>query len=220
MKTRFLLVLVLLAAFLSACQPSVPTFTGKWTANVGLVTLTQTDDQVTGSVEGYGGYWNFTVAGTVSGSFLIFAGDTPLGPLAIVLSEDGNTFQSMDPTLAFCGTRDAVLPDGCGFSGTWKLKTDLVPAGGYAQLTQTGASVTGAVYGSNDAELVPLNAMVSWGKGWQAEGTNNWGDFTLNMTSDEKAFELSTGEQFGQEWCGLREGETSAYVFYFDCAIP
>jgi hypothetical protein len=220
MKTRFLFVIVLFAILLSACQPKETGFTGKWTGNVAIVTLAQNGDQVTGSVEGYGGQWTFDVAGTVSGSFLTFAGDTPLGPLAIVLSEDGKTFQSMDPTLAFCGTRDAVLPDGCGFSGKWNLKTDLVPAGGYAKLTQTGASVTGAVYGSNNAELVPLNATVSWGKGWQAEGTNDWGNFILNLTADERAFELSAGDQFGQEWCGLREGETSAYVFFFDCTIP
>jgi hypothetical protein len=220
MKIRFLLIVILLAALLSACQPATPTFTGQWTGNVAIITLTQTGDQVTGSVEGYGGQWTFTVAGTVSGTILTFADDTPLGPLAIVLSADGQTFRGADPATSFCGSRQAALPAGCGFSGNWRIKSDLVPAGSVAKLKQTGASITGAVFGPDGAQLVPLNATVSWGKGWQGVGTNDWGDFVLSMTADEKAFQLAAGGQFSNEWCGLREGETSAYVMYFTCAIP
>ena len=220
MKTRLLLIVVLLAALLSACQPSAPTFTGKWTGNVALVTLTQNGDQVTGSVEGYGGQWTFNITGTVSGSTLTFDGDTPLGPLAIVLSADGETFRSADPATSFCGSRKAALPAGCGFSGNWNLKSNLVPAGSVAKLTQTGSSVTGAIYGPDGAKLTPLDATVGWGKGWRAEGTNDWGGFTLSITADEKAFQIMVDNTPPAEWCGLREGETSAYVFYFTCSIP
>jgi len=220
MKTRLLLIVVLLAAFLSACGPAKIDFTGTWTGNVATVILTQTGNQVTGSVEGYGGHWTFPVTGTVSGSILTFEGETPLGALAIVLSSNGKTFKSADPAMAFCGTRDSVLPAGCGFSGNWNLKSDLVPAGSVAKLTQTGANVTGSVVGPDGATLTPLNATVSWGKGWQGVGTNAWGDFVLSMTTDEKAFQIAAGSDFGKEWCGLREGETSAYVMYFTCAIP
>jgi hypothetical protein len=220
MKTRLLLALTILLALLSACAPKETGFTGKWTANVGIVTLTQTGDTVTGSVEGYGGSWNFTVSGTVSNSTLTFDDLTPLGPLAIVLSDDSQTFHSTSPDAAFCGSRDTTLPDGCGFSGTWKLKSDLVPPGSTATLKQTLSNVTGTVYGPDGAKLASLDSVVNWGKGWQAVGINEWGDFILSMTASEKAFEISAGDQFGKSWCGLRNGETTAYVMYFDCAIP
>lgn len=220
MKTKLLLILTLLVTILSACGPKETGFTGTWTANVGIVTLTQTGDEVTGSVEGYGGQWNFTVAGVVSGTILTFTGETPLGPIAIVLSADGKIFKSADPAISFCGTRGSVLPSGCGFSGNWKLKSNLVPVGSVAKLTQTGANVTGSILGPNGDAVIPLNATVSWGKGWQAVGKNDLGEFVLSMTADEKAFELAWGGPPGGEWCGLREGETSAYVMYFTCTVP
>jgi hypothetical protein len=220
MKTRLFLIVVLLTALLSACGPKKVDFTGKWTANVGILTLTQSGDKVTGSVEGYGGSWNFTVSGTVSESTLTFEGETPLGPLAIILADDAQTFHSADPAVSFCATRETTLPDGCGFSGEWKIHSTLVPAGSIAKLTQSLDSVAGAVYGPDGAQIATLDATVNWGKGWQAVGINEWGDFVLSMTADEKAFELAAGGQFGQQWCGLREGETTAYVMYFDCVIP
>lgn len=225
MKTRFLLVVVLLASLLAACKPAAPDFSGTWTGNVAILTLTQTGDKVTGSVEGYGGQWNFSVAGTVSGTILTFSGDTPLGALAIVISKDGKTFRSADPALAFCATRGETLPQGCGFSGEWKLKADFLPEGSTAKLTQSGANVTGAAYGPDGGQLTLLTSVVAWGKGWFATGTNDWGDFILSMTGDEKAFDLVVPAQpakdkNNREWCGLREGETLVYVFAFDCTIP
>ena len=220
MKLKLLLIVVLLATLLSACGPSTPDFSGKWTANVGIVTLTQQEDKVTGSVEGYGGTWNFPLTGTVSGTILTFDGETPLGPLAIVLSNDGKTFHSANPDASFCGARDTVLPAGCGFSGNWQILSSLVPAGSVAKLTQTLSAVSGAVYGPDGAQIASLDATVNWGKGWQAVGVNEWGDFVLSMTASEKAFELAAGGEFGKQWCGLREGEASAYVMYFTCAIP
>lgn len=220
MKNRLLLIVVLFVSLLSACQPQPTGFTGTWVTNIALVNLTQEGDTVTGSVEGYGGFWNFTVSGTVSGSILTFEGETPLGPLAIVLAQDSQSFHSADPATAFCGSREAELPEGCGFSGTWNLKSDLVPAGSFAKLTQTGSSVIGAVYGPDKKELTSLNAAVEWGKGWQGVGVNDWGEFVLSMTSDEKAFQISAGDQFSNQWCGLREGEDSAYVMFFTCTVP
>lgn len=225
MKTRFLLVIVLLSSMLSACKPAAPDFTGMWTGNVAILTLVQTGNEVTGSVEGYGGTWTFAVNGTVSGTILTFAGETPLGPLAIVLSEYGKTFRSANPAQAFCGTRSDTLPDGCGFSGTWNLKADFLPEGSTAKLTQSGANVSGAAYGPDGAELALLTSVVSWGKGWQAEGTNVWGSFSFGMTADENAFYLIAQDQPAQdknnrEWCGLREGESTAYVLFFDCVFP
>jgi hypothetical protein len=220
MKTRILLIAVLCAALLSACGPKETGFTGTWTGNVAIVTLKQDGENVTGTIEGYGGTWNVAVSGKIIGATLTFDGDTPLGPLAIVLADDGQSFKSADPATAFCASRATTLPEGCGFSGTWKMKSDLVSAGSVAKLTQTISSVTGSVFGPDGTKLTPLNATVNWGKGTQAVGANTWGDFVLSITADEKAFQLAAGGQFGKEWCGLREGEISAYVLYFTCEIP
>jgi len=225
MKTRIFLIVILLTALLAACTPAVPDFTGTWTGNVAVLTLTQTGNKVSGSIEGYGGQWTFPVSGTVSGTILTFAGEGPLGKLAIVISKNGKTFHSSDSALAFCGTRAQKLPAGCGFSDTWNLKADFLPAGSTAKLTQSGSDVSGAAYGPDGKQLAFLTSVVYWGKGWFASGTNDWGDFTLQMTADEKAFDLVVPGQPAQdknnrEWCGLREGESTAYVLAFDCMIP
>ena len=224
MKIQSLLLIVMFAGLSAACQPSTPDFSGRWIASRGILTLTQIGNSVTGSMEGYGGTRNLTLSGTVSGAILTFDGAPPLGASAIILSEDGRTFRSADATAAFCGIREGTtLPDGCGFSGTWKIKTDLAPAGSTAKLTQRGSRVTGSVYGPNGKVLVPLDSTVSWGKGTWADGTNVWGAFTLFITGDEKAFLISIlnyPDKEGTQWCGLREGETTAYVLSFDCVIP
>ena len=225
MKSRYLMIIVVFVGLLSACQPKEVNFAGTWTTNIAVVDLQQAGNKVTGSVKGYGGFWNFDLSGTVSGSTLTFEGETPLGPLAIILAKDGRTFRGADPATAFCGSHDVALPAGCGFSGTWKLKTDLVPTGSLAKLTQTGASVKGAVYDPNGVVLVPLDSQVNWGKGWSAEGVNEWGNFTLIMTANDKAFLLITEVTVppvkeSKEWCGLRETESSAYVLFFTCTIP
>ncbi|MEW6031130.1 MAG: hypothetical protein ACOYZ8_08945 [Chloroflexota bacterium] len=226
MKTKILLIASLLATLLSACRPAAPDFTGRWTGNVAIITLTQEGNRVTGSVEGYGGQWTFPVSGTVSGTILTFDGETPLGPLAIVLSEDGGTFHSAGPEVAFCGTRDETLPDGCGYSGSWKLKADFLAAGSVATITQSGANLTGAVYSPDGAVLARINAVLSWSKGKYASGTNEWGEFTIRLATDEQSIELIVPGQPGwsdagsPQWCGIREGLTSVFTGAFECTIP
>lgn len=221
MKTKSLLIILLLLVLLPACQPAAPDFTGRWTTNVGILTLTQTGDEVTGSFEGYGGFFVFTLSGQVSGAILSFAPVTKNLPQLpdIVLSEDGQTFHSASNTEGFCGSRDETLPEGCGFSGTWKLKADFIPEGSTAKLTQTGASVTGNAYGPDGVTLASFDGSAEWGKGFHAIGINEWGDYFLSMTPNGQAFYLMI-DASNSEWCGLREGETSAYVLFFTCAIP
>ena len=220
MKTRILLV-ALLIALLSACQPAAPNFSGRWTTNAGTLTLTQTGNEVSGSFEGYGGNFVFTLGGDVSGTILSFdavSKDLPALP-DIVLSEDGQTFHSADSAQGFCGSRNEVLPDGCGFSGTWKLKADFIPEGSLAKLTQSGATVSGGAYGPDGVTLAAFDGVMDWGKGLHLTGTNEWGEYSLGMMSDGRSFFLMV-DLSNQEWCGLRDGETSAYVLFFDCAIP
>lgn len=225
MKTKILLV-VLLIALLPACQPAAPNFSGRWTTNVGILTLTQTGDEVTGSFEGYGGNFVFTLGGQVSGAILSFDPVTKNLPQLpnIVISEDGKTFHSADNTQGFCGTRGDVLPDGCGFSGTWKLKAEFLPVGSTAKLTQTGATVTGSAYGPDGAVLAGFEGTAEWGKGFHLSGTNEWGAYFLSMTTDGQAFYLDVdqpaSDKNNREWCGLREGANPTYVLFFDCAIP
>ncbi|MEW5938330.1 MAG: hypothetical protein AB1750_01600 [Chloroflexota bacterium] len=227
MKTK-LFIVALLAALLSACQPAAPDFSGRWTTSASILTLNQEGDKVTGTVEGYGGFWNFAVSGTVSGSTLTFeGGDASLPSLpAIVLSEDGQTLHSADPNGSFCGTRAESLPEGCGYSGTWKLKADFLPAGSIAKLTQSGATVTGAVYGPDGAVLAQVKADLTWSKGKYASGINEWGEFTIRLATDELSIELIVPGQPGwsdmgsPQWCGIREGLTSVFTGAFECAIP
>lgn len=225
MKTRVLLVALLLA-LLPACQPAAPNFSGRWTTNVGILTLAQSGERVTGSFEGYGGNFVFVLGGDVSGTILSFDAVSKNLPALpdIVISEDGKTFHSADSAQGFCGSRDETLPDGCGFSGTWNLEAEFLPVGSTARLTQTGAVVTGSAYGPDDAVLAGFDSIAEWGKGFHLAGTNEWGDYFLSMTTDGQAFYLDVNQpasdKNNREWCGLREGAGPTYVLFFDCVIP
>ena len=222
-----LLIVILLTSALAACQPAVPDFSGRWTTNVGILTLSQEGDGVSGSFEGYGGVFVFTLTGQVSGAILSFNSvSKDLPQLAdIVISEDGKTFHAADIQDGFCGARDKTLPDGCGFSGKWKLQAEFLPVGSTAKLTQSGASVTGAAYDPSGAVLAKFDASAEWGKGFHLIGTNEWGGYFLSMTPNGSAFYLTAEDQpakdkNNREWCGLREGAQTTYVLFFDCAIP
>lgn len=219
MNKNWILIIVLLAVtLLSACQPVAPAspdaITGAWTTNVGILTLTQNGDQVAAEMAGYGGQWNFSMTGAFEGNTVSFSGDLPWGNLmSITFSEDGQTFRSNDSNLSFCGSRSATLPAGCGFSGKWMMKYVMAHDGAYADLTQTADQVSGVIYDSTGKPMTDLTGTVSWGKGWRADAHTQWGNMLLSLTSNEKAFEIDTGAEF----CGLRDSETTAYVFYFDC---
>jgi hypothetical protein len=216
-KNWILIVILLAGMLLSACQPAtrVPVdLDGAWTTNVGILTLTQNGSDVTGQMEGYGGGWNFSMTGTLDGNVVAFTGELPWGNgMSMTFAENGESFRSNDPTLSFCGSRTADLPVGCGFSGRWMMKYVMAHDGAYADLTQTGSQVAGTIYNSSGEPLSALTGTVSWGKGWRAEAHTDWGDMLLSMAANEKAFEIDAGAEF----CGLRDTETSAYVFYFDC---
>jgi hypothetical protein len=217
MNKNWILISVLLAGMLlSACQPA-PAFTsvdGVWTTNVGILTLTQNGNEVTGQMAGYGGGWNFPLTGLLDGNVVSFTGDLPWGDgMSMTFAGNGQSFRSNDPTLSFCGSRSETLPMGCGFSGKWMMKYVMAHDGAYADLIQAGDQVTGMIYNSRGEPMSTLAGTVSWGKGWRAEAQTDWGKMTLSLTSDEKAFEIDAGAEF----CGLRDTEVSAYVFYFDC---
>jgi hypothetical protein len=193
-------------------------FTGTWYTNVAVLSLQQNGSKATGSIKGYGGNWNELVSGDVNSRVLNF-GNTPFfGNLAIELSADGNSFKSTDPGISFCGVRSGPLPIGCGFSGKWYLKADIFSKGSYAILTQSGPNVTGKVYPGPISIGAPVSGEVQWAKGWwlNGKGTGQLTNFTLRMTTDEKAFQVDLGEP-SAEWCGLRKGESQAWVFYFWC---
>jgi hypothetical protein len=219
MNFKAVLCLCLVSMFtllLSACGSSEADFGGTWSTNVARLTLTQQGTQVGGLLEGYGDNWRQDVAGTISGNTLTFEGENPLGLRTINLDPGGDTFRSSDPSLAFCGSRASILPAGCGFSGKWYLNAPgLFPSGSYATLQQDGPSVSGSIFDANGATLMRVAAEVNWGKGWSAR----WQGYIMNMASDEKAFQIGLESAPANEWCGLREGETSAYVSYFTCAL-
>jgi hypothetical protein len=202
---------------LSSCQALKPGFGGTWNTNIARLTLTQDKQLVTGSLEGYGGNWNQKITGSVSGNLLTFGEENPLGLSAIVLDGGGDSFRSADPNISFCGTRGNILPNGCGFSGMWNLKApNLFPSGSYATLTQNTDRVSGSIFDANGNALMQVDGKLTWGKGWQA----SWQGYTASMTSDEKAFAIRLDSSAPSEWCALRDGVTTAYVFYFTCTVP
>jgi hypothetical protein len=205
---------------LDATANSWEDFEGSWYTNVAVLTLQQNGSKAMGSIKGYGDQWNEAVGGNVNGSILSFDKTSFFGDLEIELSTDGNSFKSANPELSFCGVRKGSLPTGCGFSGKWYLKTDIFPQGSYMVLLQTGYKVNGKVYTNLNKVWESVSGEVEWGKGWRlkGKGTNHVGDFTLEMTANEKAFNLDTGgDSFNKEWCGLRENESQVWASYFWC---
>jgi hypothetical protein len=216
-KNGIVSLIFLAGIFLAACQPVQPvadSIAGVWMTNVGVLTLAENGDQLVAKMAGYGGQWDFSMTGALAGDTASFTGDLPWGDtMILIFSEDRQSFHSMDMSLAFCGSRSAALPMGCGFSGKWMLKYVMAQDGAYADLIQTGDQVTGMIYSSDGQPMTSLTGTVSWGKGWRAETQTDWGNLTFSMASNEKAFEIRPGSEF----CGLREEEETAYVFYFDC---
>ncbi len=208
---------VVSAGILAACAPS-NSFTGEWTTNVGKLSLKQTGNTVSGTMEGYGGQWQGPLQGTVNANEASFKTEW-FNNFTLVLS--GNTFESKSPDLAFCGIRSAVteeLPSGCGFSGKWKLPSNkFYPDGTYILLAQTAQNVSGNIHDSTGKILDTITGSVDWGKGWRMNGTTNLDPVTLNMNAAESGFEIMFDATNRSRLCAVREGEPSAYLGYFTC---
>ena len=156
-----------------------PTFEGRWYTHIAQLDLVQDGTQVTGTVAGYDGNWNFEIAGTVSdtgvGNILAVSESDVVGAFALTLSDDGQLIRGTDEEpMNWCGVRDDAfpddaLPDGCGYSGTWSIFSQdyITPIGSYLELVQTRGVVTGTLLSLEQTPLQTIKGEVKWGKGYQ-----------------------------------------------------
>lgn len=211
-----------LGILLIGCGPAVlpPTgFAGTWTTNLGIVNMVVKNDEVTATIEGYGGFWNETFAGTLNDNGeAVFETET-LGGFTLVLESD--TFKSTNPDLSFCGVRgaDMELPSGCGFSGKWIVPSKHVfLQGSYMVLKQVGENVSGEIFDGNGNPYESFNGKMDWGKGWRANGEfGERGEISLWMNAAETGFQFMSEKGNIQELCAVREGVASAYLSTFTC---
>lgn len=211
-----------LSATLIGCGPVTPasSFAGTWTTNLGTINFVQNGNELTGSMEGYGGFWNETFTGSIDENGEAFFDTEVLGGFTLALNSE-NTFKSTSTDLSFCGIRgvDMELPAGCGFSGKWIVpsKSVFLP-GSYMVITQVGEDVTGTIYDENGNDYETFSGIMEWGKGWRANGTySERGEISLWMNAAETGFQFMTEKGNIQELCAVREGFESAYLGSFTC---
>jgi serine/threonine protein kinase len=182
------------------------TFGGTWLTNLATLNIFQDGDQVEGSVEGYGGSNNFTFNGIVRDRTMqIDESSDMYGGASLTLSNDGNSFTSHGSWMSWCGVRTGSLPSDCGFSGKWYMKSrnNVFPPGSYAELIQSGSTVTGTVYSSDGTRIESMNGTVKWGHGVLIlDGTGDNVSFSLWLDSSEMTFE---GFLSDDAWWGWRD---------------
>jgi hypothetical protein len=193
-------------------------FTGEWVMNIGTVNFVQHGNQVTGTIDGYGGFWHQPMAGKAKGKEVSFS-TTWLGDFTLVL--DGDQLKTKSPELSFCGVRadvSHVLQKGCGFSDKWIVaSSNVFPPGTYILLTQTDDVVTGDMYDGNGLPFDSVTGTVYWGKGWRMNGATTVDPVTFIMNAAETGFEIVFDPTSNLQLCAVREGQTSAYLGYFTC---
>lgn len=210
------------AIALTGCGPLTPasSFAGTWTTNLGTINFMQNGNELTGTIEGYGGFWNETFTGSINENGKAVFDTEVLGSFTLALNSE-NTFRSTSTDLSFCGIRgvDMELPAGCGFSGKWIVpsKSVFLP-GSYMILTQVGENVTGTIYDENDNDYETFTGVMEWGKGWRANGEySERGEISLWMNAAETGFQFMSEKGNIQELCAVREGVDSAYLSSFYC---
>jgi len=215
------LLILALSTSLIGCGPAaLNTFAGTWTANIGTVNFVQQNDEITGTIQGYGGFWDETFTGTLNENGEAVFSTEWFGDFTLVLS-GADTFKSKSSDLSFCGTRGAntELPAGCGFSGKWTVPSNSVFLdGSYMILKQVGANVTGDLYAGNDEPYDSFTGAVEWGKGWRALGaTTERGELSLWINAAETGFEFVGIQGNSQRLCAIRDGLASAKLSSFTC---
>lgn len=224
MKNKIWLVglMIILGVSLIGCGPaqlSAESFAGTWTTNLGTVNFTQNGDEVTGDIEGYGGFWNESFAGTLAENGNANFETEILGNFTLIII--GDTLKSSNPELSFCGIRgaDMELPQGCGFSGKWFVPSKHVfLPGSTIILKQVGENVSGEIFDENGNPYETFNGVMEWGKGWRANGQfSERGEISLWMNAAETGFEFMSENGNSQQLCAVREGVDSAYLSSFYC---
>jgi hypothetical protein len=215
--------LILIASMaLTSCGSLTPvnSFAGTWTTNLGTINFVQNGNELTGNIEGYGGFWNETFTGTINENGEAVFDTEILGGFTLILDGE-NTFKSTSADLSFCGIRgvDMELPAGCGFSGKWIVpsKSVFLP-GSYMVLTQVGKNVTGTIFDGDGNDYETFTGVMEWGKGWRANGKySERGEISLWINAAETGFQFMSEQGNIQELCAVRDGIDSAYLSSFYC---
>ena len=200
--------------------------TGEWDFTFGKLSLTQTDTDVAGSYQWYGGADTGKVAGVVLEDLGQFQGmwisDRALTSQNLMhwrLAADYNSFsgttQDGSTKQQWCGVRSGQpLPAGCGFSGVWELHFASSPGvTGQATLVQTGQTVRGTYMDGKGHSGEILNGVVSVQSTTEVRLTGTWRDDQGKADTFEWRLDLTTGRTFqgrrnpgNAEWCGWRAG--------------
>jgi hypothetical protein len=200
--------------------------TGEWDFTFGKLSLTQTEMDVAGTYQWYGGADAGKVTGVVvedldqfQGMWISDRNPTSQNLLRWQLAADRSRFsgatQDGSAKQQWCGVRSGQpLPAGCGFSGVWELHFAGLPGvTGQATLVQTGQTVKGTYVDGQGHSGEILNGVVSVRSTTEVRLTGTWRDDQGKADTFEWRLDLTTGRTFqgrrnpgNAEWCGWRAG--------------
>jgi hypothetical protein len=203
--------------------------TGEWDFTFGTLSLTQSDADVTGTYQWYGGADAGKVTGVVvpvgagldefQGMWISNRNPASQNLMRWRLAADRASFsgatQDGSTKQQWCGVRSGrPLPAGCGFSGVWELHfADQPNMTGQATLVQTGGTVQGTYVDGKGHGGEILNGVVSVQSTTEVRLTGTWRDDQGNEDTFEWRLDLTTGRTFqgrrnpgNAEWCGWRQG--------------
>ena len=202
--------------------PPVLNFSGAWQTNFAQMTLTQANNQVSGSYTRYGRQVPTVLTGVVTGQTLTGANEINTR-FSFTLRADGQSFDGYwigrdGQARQWCGVRSGPLPAGCGFSGSWQATIGGNP--GVMQLTQTVATVVGTYNASGQPGQLTGNiggerpGIASTEKMYSAygqyQGGAYGGSFRFDLLNNESkqlqgCYLDNSNGNFG-DWCGWRDG--------------
>jgi hypothetical protein len=203
--------------------------TGEWDFTFGKLSLTQSDTDVTGTYQWYGGADAGKVTGVVldeldeldefQGMWISNRNPASQNLMRWRLAADRSSFsgvtQDGSTKQQWCGVRSGQpLPAGCGFGGVWELHFAGQPgATGQATLVQTGGTVRGTYVDGQGHSGEILNGVISVQSLTEVRLTGTWRDDRGEQDTFEWRLDLTTGLAFqgrrnpgNSEWCGWRAG--------------
>jgi hypothetical protein len=199
---------------------------GEWDFTFGKLSLTQSDADVTGTYQWYGGADTGKMTGVViedldqfQGMWISDRNPSSQNLLRWYLAADRSSFsgatQDGSTKQQWCGVRSGQpLPTGCGFSGVWELHFASQPGvTGQATLVQTGQAVRGTYVDGKGHSGEIVDGVVSVQSLTEVRLTGTARDDRGEQSTFEWRLDLTTGRTFqgrrnpgNAEWCGWRAG--------------
>ena len=193
-------------------------FYGEWWTNFAVIKLQQTGNIVSGTYVHYGDNAPLPINGTVEGSVLRGEANDDF---EFRMNATGSYFDGwwdVNHHFRWCGVRSGrSLPDGCGFSGTWKLSGVTWMDQAEMTVVQTGGTVAGqyTAYQNQDGSIGygditgTLNNYGYHVNGtWMAGGGSGplqW-RFVDRSWNQFVGYFMYQGDSTEMPWCGQRNG--------------